>query len=69
MLSVKLVYATLSLLAGFIVSILLDISSTFLFFLNGLPELLLTSLTTEIKTLPPCIKAIPEVLITILQQV
>ena len=42
MLSVKLVYATLSLLAGFIVSILLDISSTFLFFLNGLPELLLT---------------------------
>ena len=69
MLSVKLVYATLSLLAGFIVSILLDISSTFLFFLNGLPELLLTSLTTEIKALPPRIKAIPEVLITILQQV
>ena len=69
MLSVKLVYATMSLLAGFIVSILLDISSTFLFFLNGLPELLLTSLTTEIKALPPCIKAIPEVLITILQQV
>ena len=69
MLSVKLVYATLSLLAGFIVSILLDISSTFLFFLNGLPELLLTSLTTEIKNLPPGIKVIPEVLITILQQV
>ena len=69
MLSVKLVYATLSLLAGFIVSILLDISSTFLFFLYGLPELLLTSLTTEIETLPPCIKVIPEVLITILQQV
>ena len=68
MLSVKLVYATLSLLAGFIVSILLDISSTFLFFLNGLPELLLTSLTTEIKNLPPGIKVIPEVLITILQQ-
>ena len=68
MLSVKLVYATLSLLAGFIISILLDISSTFLFFLNGLPEWLLTSLTTEIKTLPPCLKAIPEVLITILQQ-
>ena len=69
MLSVKLVYATLSLLAGFIVSILLDISSTFLFFLNGLPKLLLTSLTTEIKTLSPCIKVIPEVLITNLQQV
>ena len=69
MLSVKLVYATLSLLAGFIVSILLDFSSTFLFFLNGLPELLLTSPTTEIKTLPPGIKVIPEVLITILQQV